>query len=88
VCLYLRRTSVGLFEKTLITYICYRFDFFNIFLAAAPGRIDDRSHPVEVAFSLVKVSEIEPIVGFEVGNFDLAHSILIDPTLTWNTIIG
>ena len=41
---------------------------------------------VSVAASFKAVSETE--IGFALGAYDSAHSLFIDPTLTWNTFVG
>ena len=50
--------------------------------------IEGHRHPVAVAFRLLKSAEGEPVIGFEVGQYSSAHSLLIDPTLEWNTFMS
>ncbi|MFC2078137.1 SBBP repeat-containing protein, partial [Candidatus Bipolaricaulota bacterium] len=46
--------------------------------------IDGRRVSVEVSFRLISERE----VGFAVGAYNPAYSLVIDPTLTWNTFLG
>lgn len=50
--------------------------------------IDGHHRRVEVAFHMLETQANEAIVGFEVGHYDPAHPLLIDPTMTWNTFMG
>lgn len=50
--------------------------------------INDRHHPVKVAFRLIPAPEDEQIVVFDVGAYNPSFPLLIDPTLTWNTFMG
>jgi len=51
-------------------------------------QIDGRRVPVQVAFRVVDPAGNEPTVTFKLGEYSLAHPLLIDPVLGWNTFLG
>jgi hypothetical protein len=50
--------------------------------------VDGERKPVEIAFHILEASGNESMIGFKTGRYDSAHTLLIDPTLTWNTFMG
>jgi Beta-propeller repeat len=50
--------------------------------------INGHHQPVKVAFRQLALSDIESVIGFEIGRHDPAHPLLIDPTLKWYTFLG
>jgi len=44
--------------------------------------------PVEVAFCLFDSPVCNPVVGFTLGQYNPAYTLMIDPTLEWNTFMG
>ncbi len=44
--------------------------------------------PIQVAFRKTKTESGEVVIGFDVGQYDSSHPLLIDPVLQWNTFMG
>lgn len=50
--------------------------------------IEGKLYNVKITFHLFETTEKESIVGFNVGDYNHAYPLLIDPTLEWNTFMG
>ncbi|MDD3814725.1 MAG: SBBP repeat-containing protein [Desulfocapsaceae bacterium] len=51
-------------------------------------QIDGRRIPVQIAFNIIETSNGDADVGFNLGRYNPAHPLLIDPVLEWNTFMG
>jgi hypothetical protein len=64
--------------------IAFETGFMTASAPIAWQEIDGKRTPVDVSFNTFSETEI----GFAIGAYDPAHSLFIDPTLTWNTFMG
>ncbi|MBU1139270.1 MAG: SBBP repeat-containing protein, partial [Proteobacteria bacterium] len=51
-------------------------------------QIDGRRIPVQIAFNIIEASDGKADVGFNLGQYNPSHPLLIDPILDWNTFLG
>ena len=50
--------------------------------------IDGRRVDVQVTFKKIDTADNDSLVGFELGQYDPAYSLLIDPLVNWHTYMG